>query len=289
MKILFLTRRAWPEIGGVERHVHEVSRKLEAKGHKITIISERNIKPPKIKYIGLLSIWFWFLKNRKLIENADVIHCHDVFIWYLPFRYLYPRKRLVSTIHGLEWDNPLNPISRWQKKLAVKLSDNSVGIGKFLEKYTGVKFDLISYGAASMIRIIDTRKNNKAIVYVGRLEENTGLTKFFEWLDKNTKYKVDFIGEGRLKNRCKKYGKVHGATNPAPFYKKAKYVVPGGYLAALEGLSANCELKLFWNDKIKKDYWQMSPFIKKDVKVWAKKQTWEKLANEYLDLYNNNK
>ena len=85
---------------------------------------------------------------------------------------------------------------------------------------------------------------------------------------------------------CEKYGKVYGFTNPDTFTKKAKYCVPGGYLAALEALNAGCELKLFWNNKIKEDYWKMSPFVKKEAKVWARKQTWNKLANEYLNLYN---
>ncbi len=112
--------------------------------------------------------------------------------------------------------------------------------------------------------------------------------KFLDWLKKNPKYKVDFCGDGNLRSECEKYGTVYGFTDPVPFLKKAEYCVPGGYLAALEGLSYNCELKLFWSNKIKEDYWKMSPFYKfkgKALTDWARKQTWEKLANEYLALY----
>jgi glycosyltransferase involved in cell wall biosynthesis len=288
MKILFLTHFYPPHIGGVEKHVYEVKKCLEKKGNRVNVISAADIKYPDIKILGLLFIWLWFFKNIKLIKEADVIHIHDVFIWYLPFRFIYPNKKVFTTIHGFEWDNPLSKISIWQKRLAAKLSTKTVGVGNFLEKYLGIKFDLIIYGAASTQRN-NTQKDINLFVYVGRLEKNTGLLKFLNWLKENPKYKVDFCGDGELRKRCVKFGNVHGFCDPTPFLKKAEHCVPGGYLAALEALSFDCQIKLFWNDKIKDDYWSMSPFVKADVGSWAKKQTWEKLSNEYLDLYNNTK
>jgi glycosyltransferase involved in cell wall biosynthesis len=131
--------------------------------------------------------------------------------------------------------------------------------------------------------------NKNSIVFVGRLEKDTGVLEFLKWLKKNPKYHVDFCGDGDLRKECEKFGAIHGFTDPRPYYKKAEYCVPGGYLAALEALSYGCKLKLFWNNKLKEDYWKMSPFVRKDVKEWAKRQTWDKVANEYLDLYNNAK
>lgn len=285
MNILFLTHYYCPHIGGVEKHVYEVKKSLEKKGNKVKVISGADIKSPNIKYFGLIYILLWLFKNRKLIQNADVVHVHDVFIWYLPFCFIYPKKIVVTTIHGLEWKNPLSKISILQKRLAAMYSNRTVGVGKFLEKYLRISFNLVTYGGVSIDRSIDSKSGN-AIVYVGRLEENTGLLRFLEWLKKNPKYQVDFCGDGDLRTECEKYGAVHGFCDPTPFYKKAKYAVPGGYLAALEALSYKCELKLFWNDKIKEDYWKMSPFTKKDVKIWFKDQTWDKLADEYISLYN---
>lgn len=285
MKILFITRLSYPHIGGVEKHVEETSKVIKKKGHKVTVISEQNIKPPHIKLFGLIFIWAWIFKNRKLVQEADVIHVHDVFIWYLPFCLIYAKKSVVTTIHGLEWDSPLNKISIFQKRLAARLSNRTVGIGKFLEKYLRVTFNIISYGAAELHKG-SFDKMSKSIVYVGRLEENTGLLNFLNWLKGNKGYKVDFCGDGNLRKECERYGTVHGFCDPTSYYKKAKYAVPGGYLAALEALSYGCKLKLFWNNKVKEDYWKMSPFVKKDVNVWARNQTWDKLADEYLDLYN---
>jgi glycosyltransferase involved in cell wall biosynthesis len=305
MKLFFLTRLYSPHIGGVERHVMEVGRRLIVKGESITVLTERHDEKlkgseiingvkvirfsyPKIKFFGLVSIWFWLFKNRKLIEESDVVHCHDVFIWYLPFRFLYPQKPVFTTFHGLEWDRLFSRVSIFQKHLAAKLSNGTIGVGKFLEKYLKIKFDLITYGAVSMYQYIETESRNR-IVFVGRLQKDTGIIQFLKWFNENPGYKVDFCGDGPLRKECEKYGNVHGFTDPTPFYKKARYCVPGGYLAALEALNAGCLLKLFWSDKVKEDYWKMSPFVKKDVKEWARKQTWEKLTNEYLDLYNNAK
>jgi glycosyltransferase involved in cell wall biosynthesis len=304
MKILFVTRMAEPHVGGVEKHVSEVSTALQKKGHKIIILTEKYDKClknteiidgtkivrfsyPHIKLVGILVVWWNILNQRKLIMGADIVHIHDVFIWYLPFRFIYPRKKVITTFHGLEWDNPLSRISIFQKKIASKLSSATVGVGIFLEKYLGIKFNLVIYGAASSNNL-NFKKEKDSFVYVGRLERNTGLLKFLKWIDsqKSKVFKVDFVGDGELRNKCKKYGIVYGFSDPIPFYKKSEYSVPGGYLAALEALSYKCKLKLFWNNKVKDDYWNMSPFIEKDVGAWAKSQTWEKLANEYINLYN---
>ncbi|MCX6705026.1 MAG: glycosyltransferase family 4 protein [Candidatus Woesebacteria bacterium] len=303
MKILHITRLFYPHIGGVEKHVREVSKKLKIKNQNVTILTEKynkSLRDEEIidgikvvrfpyshtKFIGLLSIWIWLFRHRDLLTRSDFVHVHDVFIWYLPFRFLYPTKPVFTTIHGLEWDNPLSTIGILQKRLAAKLSTGVIGVGNFLEKYLHIKFTLITHGGLSINRLIDS-KNGNSIVYVGRLEENTGLLQFLKSLGK--KYKVDFCGDGPLREECEKYGTVHGFCDPTPYLKKAEYCVPGGYLAALEALSYGCKLKLYWNNKIKEDYWKMSPFVRKDVKEWARSQTWDKLADEYLDLYNHAK
>ena len=287
MKILFITRLFYPHIGGVEKHAYEVSKCLKRKGNSVKIISEQDIRQPHIKLFGLIYIWLWLFNNRKFIKNADVIHCHDIFIWYFPFKFLYPRKPVFTTFHGWEEKWPIPIFNIIQKRIAAKFSNFTIAVGKYIEKYYGFTANKITYGATSMIRINRVKKINNSIIYVGRLEENTGLLQFLNWLKINKRYKVDFCGDGNLRKECEKYGTVHGFTDPNPYYKEAECCVPGGYLAALEALSYGCKLKLFWNNKVKEDYWKMSPFVRKDVDVWAKSQTWDKLADEYLDLYNN--
>lgn len=147
MKILFITHFYLPHIGGVEKHINEVAKRLERKGHIVKIISEADIKYPHIKVFGLIYIWIWFFKNSKLIQDADVVHIHDVFIWYLPFRFICPRKEVFTTLHGWEgiWPIPLKYIL--YKKVASKLSFGVIAVGKYIEKYYEIEADKITYGA----------------------------------------------------------------------------------------------------------------------------------------------
>ncbi len=308
MKILFLSHYFSPHIGGVEKHVYLLSRRLIKKGHEVTVITYKfdpklksretidGIKVirfdyPKKKFIGLFYIWRFLFLKRSLLAAIDVIHIHDVFIWYLPFRFVYSHIKVYTTLHGYEPNNPFSLVSVFQKKLAVKFSNGTIGVGKFLEKYLNIKFDLVIYGAVKKFNI--GRKQKNMIVFVGRLSKDTGVLQFLKWLRKNPKYKVDFVGDGEYRHECENFGVVHGFTTPDKFLAKAEYCVPGGYLACLEAIGAKCKIKIFLNSNLKKDYWQMSPmykFIKSEdingAYEWVKKQSWEKLTNDYMKLWN---
>lgn len=146
MKILFLSRHKWPHVGGVERHIFEISKRLKVKGKSVKTISEEDIKYPHIKFFGLLYIWIWLFKNRKIIKKADIVHCHDVFIWYLPFRFLYPNKPVYTTFHGWEGIYPIPYKNIMLKRLAAYLSWRTIAVGKYIEKYYGITADKIIYG-----------------------------------------------------------------------------------------------------------------------------------------------
>lgn len=313
MRILFLTRLYYPHMGGVENHVREVSIRLRQKGYKIIIVTEKfdkklkskeridgieieRLQYPKVKFLGLLYIWFWLFRNRKVIRNADIIHCHDVFVWFLPFRSLYPQKPVYTTFHGGQdiWPIPHRHI--FYIKLATRLSRGTIAIGDFIEKYFGVKPNFVSYGGVDA-KTIDFRiaKDKKQIIFIGRLEKATGVKDFIKRIRKYKGYKIDFIGDGSLKNECKKYGSVDGFTDPVPFLEKAEICFAGGYLAALEALAYKCRLWVGWNSTLKKDYWILSPFFKwadsekvEEACKWAMTQTWENLVAAYLQLWKEN-
>src|SRR3989344_5637229 len=277
MRILFLTRLFWPHLGGVEKHVGSLSLSLRKKKHRVTILTEKfdkNLKEaefvngvkivrfsyPKIKYLGILYIWFWFFKNRKLIEKSDIVHCHDVFIWYLPFRFLFPRKPVYITFHGWEGVYPIPWKSILLKRVAVILSKGNICFGKYLKKYFGIKSTSVTFGAVDTALSSKAVKDKSLTVYVGRLEKDTGLKAFFKQLKDISYYNVIFCGDGSLRKECEKYGKVYGFTHPSPFLEKAEICFAGGYLTALEALAYKCRLRIGWDDPLKKDYWKLSPF-----------------------------
>lgn len=156
MNILFISRLSYPHIGGVETHLREIGKCLSRKGHTVMVITGKQINYPKIKFIGLLFIWLWFFRNRSVIEEADIVHCHDVFFWYLPFRFLYPKKPVYTTFHGYETAFPPSRKAVLIRKISEKLSWGNICVGDYIKKWYGTKPTFVTYGG------INKMKNEKS-------------------------------------------------------------------------------------------------------------------------------
>jgi len=267
MNILFLTHHKHPRVGGVERHLKVLISNLKSTNPDIDIItiSEEDINPPQIKIIGLLYIWYWLFKNRELITRSDLVHIHDVFIWYLPFRFLYPRKKVFITFHGWEGKWPLPMWAIINKRVANYLCDGSIAVGKYIEKYYHIKCNEIIYGAVESHGRINLRKKQKnTLVYLGRQDKDTGYFEFQEWLKNHKNLKVKYITND---------------PNPEKYLVTSEYCVPAGYLSYLEAKSYGCKIITFANNPLKIDYW-------KDVKLLKSIPTWDDVTKIYLKLWN---
>jgi glycosyltransferase involved in cell wall biosynthesis len=330
MRVLTLCRLYHPHVGGVEKHLFEINNRLVAKGMEITLVTEKfdqNLKDeetysntkivripyPKIKLVGLLYIWLWLFKNISLIQSADIVHIHDVFIWYLPFRFLFPTKPVYTTFHGRWGMYPIPFKDIIQKRLGAKLSRGNICIGKYIPDNYGFKTDIISYGATKIPKRNFTKEQN-SIVYVGRLDKDIALNNFFEVFRNIKGHEIIFCGDGELKEKCKQYGRVLGFVDPVPYYKKAKFCFASGYLTIMEALAHRCLVFTTYSHSLQKEYYQSTPFSKyivssaepeeivekfhhysKNTKAaeerikkgynWVKNQTWEKLAGQYLKLW----
>jgi glycosyltransferase involved in cell wall biosynthesis len=337
MKILFLTRLFYPHVGGVEKHLEKISDILIKKGNAVTILTThfedglkdeeiyRKIKvirffQPEVKYFGLLYTWLWLLKNRTLINQNDIIHIHDVFIWYWPFRFLYPRKRVYITYHGQWGKYPLSKLDILQKKVGVRFSDGIISIGNYIDKNYNIKSNYISYGAVNSPQQSSVTRD-KMILYIGRLDKITGLPIFLDMLHKyrsvfgKDNLKVVFCGDGELRTECAMYGKVMGWSDPTNLYRKASFVFASGYLTILEALANKCLVLVAYANPLQRDYYTLTPFAKYILtspdyldlyakfkhysdnnkaykskiiagRRWVKDETWEKLVGNYLKLWN---
>jgi glycosyltransferase involved in cell wall biosynthesis len=399
MNILFLTRRFYPDIGGVETHVLRVVEELIRQGHTVTVVAEqvtgksendteeaslkwqnryisdkmtgrvkqiynsgqtthgsvksstfggnssvveKNTKAdpylskiiiyhlPKVKEdrTKKLIIWKWLFQHRKLIKDADVVHCHDVFFWYMPFRFLYLTKKVFITFHGYEGVFPPAKKAILIRKLSEWLAHGNICVGDYIKKWYGTRPDFVTYGG------VDSRKwkmeNGKwkktpplSIVFVGRIAEDTGVLVYAKALEQLRLKKVNFsfevAGDGPLRDEFEKYGTVHGfVPGPEGYMQKADIVFASSYLSILQALSFSKLVMSVYGNPLKEDYLRMAPFSKgveilsdpKDiiniidryqtdkanfankVKIgheWAYQQTWENLANIYLQLWNMNK
>jgi glycosyltransferase involved in cell wall biosynthesis len=354
MKIVFLARKFYPEIGGVEKHVLEISKRLVKQGHKVTVITEleKNTNNPnyhsepssarltgKIEGIEIVRIdpgtdnWFkkfrvWkgMWQYRNLLKEADVVHCHDIFFWYLPFRFLNPTKKVYTTFHGYEGNKIPKFKAILMHKLAEKLSKGNICVGDVIVKWYGTKPTFVTYGAVDK-RLIElgsqSPKANQDAMFIGRLEEETGIMKYMEALKilKNEKINLslDVYGDGALRSEAEKFATKNNLKvnfkgfvgNVTDYIKDYKYVFTSRYLGIIEAMALQKPVFAEYNNEIKKDYLQLAPFAKyisiskdaagiaravssyiekKNLEVpraylWVKNETWEKMVNLYLRLW----
>jgi glycosyltransferase involved in cell wall biosynthesis len=307
MTILFLARRFYPQIGGVEKHVLEIGKRLAKKGHRIVVITENpqkdygDGKQSKLMSarmageVGGIEIYRisagnddWFKKFRVwrqmwglkgLISDSDVIHCHDVFYWYLPFRFLFPLKKVYTTFHGYEGNLIPGKKAILMHKLAEKLSFGNICVGDFLAKWYGTKPTLVTYGAVEQKLINQGLKSmspnsGKDVMFLGRLEEEAGILEYLRALemlrDKGVVLGMDVFGDGELKNESINYSKKHNlnvnykgfVSNASEFIKDYEYIFCSRYLGILEAMALQKPVFTQYNNEIKKDYLQMAPFAK---------------------------
>lgn len=125
---------------------------------------------------------------------------------------------------------------------------------------------------------------NKAI-FIGRTDPDTGLDAY-----RQIPIKLDVFTN---------------VPNASKFIPKYNFAFVSGYLAILEALAVGVPVLAHYNNAIKYDYLTMAPFVKfihvfqdpkhanlnfdlrviKQGQVWAKRQTWDKLANTYEKLW----
>lgn len=342
MKIVFLARRFYPLIGGVEKHVLQISKRLIEQGHKITVITQypnseeaggylkesevfRGINIIRIKarpedIIFKFRIWREILKLTSVFESADVVHCHDVFYWYLPLRFLLPRKPVFTTFHGYE-GYPISRRALIVRKLSEKLSYGNMCIGDFIKKWYGTNPDIVSYGAVdSPDEVKNTNKAQKnGAVFVGRLDVQTGILDYVKAVELIRERAKGFgfvaAGDGVYKDNIKNKVEVLGfIEKPEKLFLEYRFAFVSRYLSILEAMAHQRLVFALYDNPVKRDYLEMAPFSKyiiiesdplklaekvsyymrnpmEEKKLveqgfkWVKNQTWDKLAQDYLKLW----
>ncbi|MDP3987946.1 MAG: glycosyltransferase family 4 protein [Candidatus Levybacteria bacterium] len=355
MKIVFFSRFFYPHIGGVEKHVLEISKRLVKKGYEVIVVTEeltsenssqrlnvlkhlnKGEEVQKIKIVRIqvgrndwfkkFRIWRELWKYRSLINNADVIHCHDVFYWYLPFRFLSPTKKVFTTFHGYEGNKIPGKRAIIMHKIAEVLSFGNICVGDFLKKWYGTTATYVTYGAvkvqSSTLRFHSGQEFK--ILYIGRLEEEAGILQYLKALkilSEKFNFEVTVLGDGSLRKEAGEFCKRNNlkvdfkgfVKNVESYLPKADYVFTSRYLGILEAMAAKKPVLAHYNNSIKKDYLEMSPFAKwividhspdklaekfndslqnkekREENInkaydWVKNQTWEEVLNTYEKLW----
>jgi glycosyltransferase involved in cell wall biosynthesis len=368
MKVVFFARVFYPHIGGVEKHVLEISKLLIKKGHNVTVITEQlseahsthkqskivsarsvekiegieivRINAGKNNWFKKFRIWKELWGKKSIFADADIIHCHDIFFWYLPFKFIYPTKKVFTTFHGYEGNKIPGQGQVFMHNIAEWLSNGNICIGEFYRDWYGTNATYISFGATNATEQksvnneqgtkIKDQRTKKRVMYLGRLEEEAGIMEYLKALkildDQGVKISLDVFGDGSQREEAEKYAKenfraseqkikfmgfVENAENKINSYD---FIFVSRYLGILEALSNKKPVFAIYNNSIKKDYLEMTPF-KNFISIsgnanelatqingimlrsnnlelrinegynWAKKQTWENLTELYLQLW----
>jgi len=331
MTILMLSKFFYPHIGGVEKHVVEVSKQLIRKGHRIIVLTlkhdpklpeietSRGVKIIRLPYSeSKWIIWKNLWQKRSLIKSVDIIHCHDIFFWYLPFKFLFPKKPIYTTFHGWEGDFPIPKKNILIRKLSEKLSWGNICVGDYIRKYYGTKPNYITYGAITLEP--DGRRDRvlSECIFIGRLEKDTGIEKYLKALKaikQKHDLKITFVGDGPYRSQARKIGPVTGMVKTIqPYLKKPAYIFASSYLTILEAMAAKRPVFALYQNPLKKYYLQQFPgarymrisssadelikqfdnALKNPKKInqmidkayhFAQTQTWGKVTEKYLELW----
>ncbi len=323
MNILFLTPgESGKNLGGVERHVKLLTEELGRRGHEVKELSlpetDKNYKDYKGYKGGFnkgpalprrgraleykLRAWGYLWRKRDLFRWAEVVHVHDVFWWVMPFIPIIKwdksyknyniSGRLFVTFHGWEGRWPPTRSAVWQKKLAAWLSDGTIGVGDFYQKWYEVKTDKTVWGVLDnsyksykdykrgfnkgikgIYRKLEDFKGDGGkvfrLAFFGRLEEVNGIEIALKAMNKGYKnyksynnqgIKIIFVGDGSWRKEAEKVGKVTGMIkNPWKYLGGADVVIASSYLAILEAAAMGKPVIAIANNPLKRDYLEGHP------------------------------
>lgn len=287
MNILFVTQHYFPHIGGVQKHIREVTDQFLSDGHTVNIlVTEGRGNAPfenegmrsiyRLKKLhGRLGILLQMFNRFHLFRQADVIHFHDFAPFWKYGTLLLPVLRLLGkkvylTFHG--WEGRCPPAKKivLKRKICAFLSDGNICVGHFIEKWYRMKADIVSYGGVKRASELNGTKKNA--VFVGRLAEDTGIREYVKaWKDINSQFpglKLIICGDGALRGTLEDLIRRENILNiefkgfvkePENYVKNAAIVFTTGYLGMLEAFSYKKPVIAIYDSELKKDYLEMMP------------------------------
>ncbi len=278
MKVIFLSRRFAPEIGGVEKHVYEISKVLIKKGYEITVITEspgnfneyegiKIIRIPKTSegWLKKFDIWKWIILNYKLFNGVHIIHAHDVYFWYLPLKLIFLSKKSFITFHGYE-SYPISKKAILIRKISEHLANGNIIVGDFIKKWYFTKPDYVIYGGTDIPKEVKKVKNKNSAVFIGRLDYHTGISgyvKAYEIVKKEIpNFKLEIVGDGLYRNKFKKYKLIGATISSDKYLEENSFAFVSRYLSILEALARKRLVFALYDNPVKEDYLRMAPYAK---------------------------
>lgn len=335
MNILFFTRLFYPHIGGVEKHVIEIGKRLVKDGHTLTILTENHgykdqetiegiqiIRIPvgKSEKLKKFAIWTWLQQHNYIIREADVIHIHDVFFWYLPFKLLFPKKPVYITFHGYETVFPPTQTAKLNRKIAERMTLGNICVGDYIAPWYETKPSLVTYGGVDIEKFrLKTKHKIPRIVFIGRGTKDNGIHVYLQALEIFKEHRIPFTfevyGDTPYQKEIETLGKVYGFVEDIQaVLAQSNIVFASSYLSIFDAFAQKKPVFSVYTNPLKRDYLEMSPFVKwitmtdnphhvaQELKKqienplyhvdnithsyeWVQNQTWEKVKELYYSLW----
>jgi glycosyltransferase involved in cell wall biosynthesis len=282
----------------------------------------RGVKIYRIPFYACSSkrmTWTWMNEHDYLVENCDLVHVHDVFWWYFLLRFQFLFKPVYTTFHGYEGNKPPKITAVIHRKLVEYFSEKKICVGSFMKKWYYAKPDLVIYGATDFVSNTSKPINGVALFF-GRFDKDTGIDIYVRAVDRIKIDKLTCCGEGSLEKEIVKHNPVKVKAEKwqddlSDLIDKSKYIFVSRYLSILEAMKKKRLVVAVYDNEIKYDYLMCHPmhdnmiiagtpieladkvnFVidhpeieKKMIEnayLWAKDQTWKKLADQYESLWN---
>lgn len=284
MRIVMLTPAFAPRRGGVERHVRRVSEELAALGHEVTVVTRALADAPAMERLGAVEVvrvpggWrggvALLRRHRRLLRQADVIHCHDAYpflCWYAPLRLPLRLPRAFVTFHGYEaWPIPREAI-RWRRWVRRQCA-GALCVGGFIHRWYGTPCEDVTYGGVDLPETAPPDVTETRAVFVGRLERDTGVLDYLRLLATlrnahGVEMPLDVCGDGSLMHEGRRCAEQEGLTvrwhgmvdDPSRVLLGARFALVGSYLGMWEAMACGALVIALYDNPLKRDYLEHFP------------------------------
>ncbi|MEA2007288.1 MAG: glycosyltransferase family 4 protein [Patescibacteria group bacterium] len=231
MKVVFIGQKGIPTLmGGIERHVEELTIRLAKQGHDVIVYTRPNYSDKKLneykgvrlvslpslatKHLDAISHTFFACLDVSFRRDIDVIHFHSIgpsfFIWLA--KLLNPLTPVVATFHSQcyyhkKWGKFAKFSLKVGEYVCCKFPDRLITVSKNLRRYVlkkyGVKASYVPNGVPnySPVKPDEIKKRGlekgSYIFYGGRLIRHKGLHYLIEAFSKvRTDKRLVISGEG---------------------------------------------------------------------------------------------
>ncbi|MBI2085063.1 MAG: glycosyltransferase family 4 protein [Candidatus Aenigmarchaeota archaeon] len=218
MKILHVCNHFYPNVGGIETYVRELSKNLIALGHQSDVLCldtkydgknlprEEIIDGIKVMRTGCIDLKFYKLAPHilKYVKDYDIIHVHAVSFFSDFFSITKPlhKKRLILSTHGgIFHTKKIMPVKNayffgWEKlilKSFDKVFAHSVNDNELFSKIVPEnKINFMPYSLYIKDYDVNRKYTENSMLFVGRLGKNKRIDRLIRVL-KNVSEIIDDI------------------------------------------------------------------------------------------------